>query len=77
MRTDVTAEEFEKFTALLLDLLQKHNVKLVFWGNAVGVVEDYVWVFEAPDVRTYRRVMSGLAGYRPRLIDYYRTVVIS
>jgi len=77
MRTDATSEESEKFRVLFLDLLKKNNVKLILYGNAVGVVEDYVYVFEAPDVRTYQRVLAGLMAFRPTRIDYYRTVTVS
>ena len=77
MRTDATAEESEKFRARFLELLKKHNVKLIFWGNAIGVPEDSVYAMEAPDTRTYIRFWQELNQFRPRMLDYWRTITVT
>ena len=77
MRTDATAEESENFRARFPELLKKHNVKLIFYGNAIGVPEDYVYAMEAPDSRTHTRFWQELNQFRPRRIDYWRTITVT
>ena len=74
-------EERNKWMTDGLEIARKHGLKVIFWGNSMGVREHVVVVFESngisDDYMKFQREWQGLGTPEAgKYIDYSRTVTV-
>jgi len=63
-------EERNKWMTDGLEIARKHGLKVIFWGNSMGVREHVVVVFES------NGIPDDYMKFQRECIDYSRTVTV-